>query len=255
MMDAPLDPPITPDFPPVDAPAGEFQTLLEQLLDVDAAAPVDGAGEAGLGDELWAHVLSSSADALAAPPADAGTDMLGSALADLDAELQGPADEPERAPEPVALTPHVLFRLGRRACAVPLAAVSEIGRPPRVTRLPHVPAWMLGIANLRGDIVSVLDLEGFFTGRLSVPTAQQRVLVLRPTADEVRSAVLVDSVDGIQPIDETRLADVPEGLGPDVAPFARGLYEHEGELFVLVDPDRVLHSPPMRQFEDPAAAL
>ena len=107
--------------------------------------------------------------------------------------------------------------------AIPLAAVSEIARPPKVTRLPHVPAWVLGIANLRGDIVSMLDLEGFLSGKAGKSSHEQRMLALRPAGDEVRTAVLVDSVDGIQAFEDARIARVTRGYDAEVAPYARGL--------------------------------
>jgi chemotaxis signal transduction protein len=153
-----------------------------------------------------------------------------------------------------ASTAHVIFRLGSRTMAIPLAAVSEIARPPKTTRLPHVPAWVLGIANLRGDIVSMLDLEGFFSGKVGRSTHEQRMLALRPAGDEVRTAVLVDSVDGIQALEDARIARVTRGYDAEVAPYARGLYQMEGTLVVVLDAERLLQSKPMRQFEDGASA-
>jgi chemotaxis signal transduction protein len=181
-------------------------------------------------------------------------DLIEAALSGLHADLTSEPIEPLRTPDAAVSTAHVVFRLGSRTMAIPLAAVSEIARPPKVTRLPHVPAWVLGIANLRGDIVSMLDLEGFLSGKAGKSSHEQRMLALRPAGDEVRTAVLVDSVDGIQAFEDARIARVTRGYDGEVAPYARGLYQLEDDLVVVLDADRLLQSKPMRQFEDGAGA-
>lgn len=188
------------------------------------------------------------------PAAPAAHDLIEAALNGLSADLTSEPVEPLRTPDVAVSTAHVVFRLGSRTMAIPLAAVSEIARPPKVTRLPHVPAWVLGIANLRGDIVSMLDLEGFLSGKVGRSSHEQRMLALRPAGDEVRTAVLVDSVDGIQAFEDARISRVTRGYDAAVAPYARGLYQVEDDLVVVLDADRLLQSKPMRQFEDGAGA-
>ena len=190
----------------------------------------------------------------AEPAAPTAQDLIEAALAGLHADLTSEPVEPLRTPDVAVSTAHVVFRLGSRTMAIPLAAVSEIARPPKVTRLPHVPAWVLGIANLRGDIVSMLDLEGFLSGKVGKSSHEQRMLALRPAGDEVRTAVLVDSVDGIQAFEDARISRVTRGYDAAVAPYARGLYQVEDDLVVVLDADRLLQSKPMRQFEDGAGA-
>ena len=227
------------------------------LLDLDAAEDPDPGlveDEAPLGPV--AVVLPWRPDDLKAvePAAPTAQDLIEAALSGLHADLTSEPVEPLRTPDVAVSTAHVVFHLGSRTMAIPLAAVSEIARPPKVTRLPHVPAWVLGIANLRGDIVSMLDLEGFLSGHVGRSSHDQRMLALRPAGDEVRTAVLVDSVDGIQAFEDARIARVTRGYDAAVAPYARGLYQVEDDLVVVLDADRLLQSKPMRQFEDGAGA-
>jgi chemotaxis signal transduction protein len=226
-------------------PAGLDATDASELeaIDVDVPAPIS------------AVVLPwPSHEPKAAEPAAPPQDLIEAALSGLHADLTSEPVEPLRTPDVAVATAHVVFRLGSRTMAIPLAAVSEIARPPKVTRLPHVPAWVLGIANLRGDIVSMLDLEGFLSGKVGKPSHEQRMLALRPAGDEVRTAVLVDSVDGIQAFEDARISRVTRGYDAAVAPYARGLYQLEDDLVVVLDADRLLQSKPMRQFEDGAGA-
>jgi twitching motility protein PilI len=244
----------TPDMN-LDAEALWAAALPETGLDVAPQLDLDGDDEPAA---TTAVVLPwPSHEPKASEPAAAALephDLIEAALAGLSGDLTSEPVEPLRTPDVAAATAHVVFRLGARAMAIPLGAVSEIARPPRATRLPHVPAWVLGIANLRGDIVSILDLEGFISGKAGKNTHEQRMLALRPAGDDVRTAVLVDSVDGIQAFEDARIARVTRGFDAEVAPYARGLYQLEDELVVVLDADRLLQSKPMRQFEDGAGA-
>jgi purine-binding chemotaxis protein CheW len=58
------------------------------------------------------------------------------------------------APEEV-----VVVRLGGSRYALPMSAVAEVGRPPGLTRVPGLPAWLAGVANWRGRVLAVVDLR------------------------------------------------------------------------------------------------
>jgi twitching motility protein PilI len=246
-----------PDAPDMnlDAEALWAAALPEMGLDAAPLLDLDGDDEPS-GPTAVVLPWPSHEPKASEPPVAAAEpqDLIEAALAGLSADLTSEPVEPLRTPDVAAATAHVVFRLGARAMAIPLGAVSEIARPPKTTRLPHVPAWVIGIANLRGDIVSILDLEGFLSGKTGRSTHEQRMLALRPAGDDVRTAVLVDSVDGIQAFEDARISRVTRGFDAEVAPYARGLYQLEEELVVVLDADRLLQSKPMRQFEDGAGA-
>ena len=65
---------------------------------------------------------------------------------------------------PAALTELVLVRLGGCRYALPMASVAEVGRPPALTRVPGLPAFVAGVANWRGRVLAVLDLRGLLQG-------------------------------------------------------------------------------------------
>ena len=54
---------------------------------------------------------------------------------------------------------HVVVRLGGGRFALPMDAVAEVGRTPEVTRVPGTPAWVTGVTNWRGRILTI-DREG-----------------------------------------------------------------------------------------------
>ena len=88
----------------------------------------------------------------------------------------------------------VLVHLGGCRYAVPLTAVVEVGRPPGLTRVPGLPAFVGGLANWRGRVLAVLDLRGLLAAGPPLPDRRSRLVVVQ--ADGVRVGLLVDAVTG-----------------------------------------------------------
>ncbi|WP_434578930.1 chemotaxis protein CheW [Pseudomonas sp. Z5-35] len=88
------------------------------------------------------------------------------------------------------------FRLGDHWYVAPMGEVSEVLHEPRHTPLPGVKPWVRGVANLRGRLLPLMDLCGFFGHELSSVRKQRRVLVV--DHDEVFAGLLVDEVQGLQ---------------------------------------------------------
>ena len=65
------------------------------------------------------------------------------------------------APDPHLDASHeaVVVSLGGGRYGIPMDAVDEVGRPPAVTRVPGLPAWLAGVANWRGRVLAVVDLR------------------------------------------------------------------------------------------------
>lgn len=186
-------------------------------------------------------------------------DPLGELIAAIDAELGAAEDGPASAgPEPAAPERrHLLFSLAGTRYAVPLDHLVELGLPPATAMLPNVPGWVRGVANLRGDILAVVDLAEFFG--LEVPAAGSpaaagaspdpaaRLLVVRAGRDEVTAGLLVDGVHGLVGLEEPRppTAEVADR----VAPYLTGISEHQDRLVAVLDLERFFASPEVRLFE------
>ncbi len=144
---------------------------------------------------------------------------------------------------------HVVFSLAGTDYAVPGATVREIGRPPQVTPVPNVPDWVLGVANVRGDVLSVVDLRAFLGLERGGHGRDSRMLVVRAREEDMATALIVDRVRGIRAVPADAVAAPTADADPRVAPYLRGVSEHGGRLLVLLDLDRLLLSAEMRQFE------
>jgi purine-binding chemotaxis protein CheW len=172
-----------------------------------------------------------------------------SAIEPLAEPAGGTADAGEPHPAERPGQRYVLFTVAGSTYAVPNACVTEVGRVPKTTLVPLAPAWLRGVTSLRGDVVSVIDLRAWL-GLESASSHTGRLLVVRLLEEEFSTGLLVDSVDQIAtvPLDSVRAPTSP--LEGALAAFLAGAC-HVGPRFVAVlDLDRLLRSPEIRQFDD-----
>lgn len=124
------------------------------------------------------------------------------------------------------------FQISGVRLVAPLSEVSEILTPPRVTALPRVKDWMLGIANVRGRLIPVIDLHRFMGIATTVPRTQWRVLVVEQ--GETIAGLLVEQSLGMQHfLDDSFEEGQPEGLDA-IHPYIQGAYRHGGRVFYVV---------------------
>lgn len=186
------------------------------------------------------------------PQADALAELLGA----LDAEVASHPEAsspgsvlaetalgaPVSAPAPVPATEerYIVFSLGRARYAVPIGAVIEVGSVPPVTPVPHLPPWVLGVTNLRGEILSVLDLATFLGTPSEVPAASGRMLVVRGEAEEPFAGLVVDQVAGLASFAAKHLARAATPLDDPVSAYLAGVVERGGEVVAMLDMKRLL---------------
>jgi purine-binding chemotaxis protein CheW len=97
----------------------------------------------------------------------------------------------------------VVFHVDGEACAVPVSRVREIVRLRPITPVPRVPAEVLGVISLRGEIVQVIDLRMRLGAAAAAPTRTTRIVVLHGEEGQV-TGLFVDTVDRVLrvPVDE-----------------------------------------------------
>src|SRR5215203_3126872 len=130
----------------------------------------------------------------------------------------------------------VVFFLDDELFAVSAAAVAEIVRPLEFTPLPNSPAWLLGIANLRGQIISVLNLSKIFNKPV-VAGAKAKSIVLKPHA-AAAAASIAFPVDRLSEVVMLAPADVQAVDGA----FLFGTATIETVPVKLLDTEKLLAS-------------
>jgi len=186
-------------------------------------------------------------------PGETGSaDTLDSLIAAIDDEVAALADHGaagEKAParDLSSRDRLVVFSLAGSKYAAPVANVVEVGSPLPATPVPHVPAWVLGVANLRGEVLSVVDLAAYLGLERRGPAG--RLMVVRTGAEAVTSGLVVDSVSGMLSLSRADLGLPSAPIDHRIAPYLAGVYDAAGEVIAVLDFDRLLSEPLFRQFE------
>ena len=146
---------------------------------------------------------------------------------------------------------HICIELAGKQLAIPLSAVLEAGELQIVQSLPLLPDWLTGITNIRGEIVSVVNL-GFFLGRnkQSFTRTPSYIVVYN---DEIKIAITVDRIIGTRSIYRPKNAKSDRGTNDILRGdyFAeRAVYEgNDGEKEIaLFDLNGFLSSDRLRNF-------
>ncbi len=133
------------------------------------------------------------------------------------------------------------LRLGSQYLLFSLEEASEIIPLPRITPVPGVKPWLLGITNLRGTVISVVDLKAFLSGRSTATSLRNRVVVVR--ADEWGYGLLVDEVIGMRPLMADSATDKPENLDPGLRPYVSQAVRNQDRVWLVFNTRRLLQDP------------
>jgi len=144
---------------------------------------------------------------------------------------------------------HVVFTVAGTDYALPLGAVREVGRVPAATPVPHAPDWLAGVANVRGDVVSVADLARFFGETPAPPSRDRRVIVVQAAGRDLTAGLLVDRVRGLRSIPPADVHAPTAPIRARPAAYMVGVAGGAGRPVVVLAPDALLLSPEFRQFE------
>jgi len=88
------------------------------------------------------------------------------------------------------------FRIGDTALVASMDEVAEILHMPAFTQIPGVRSWMVGLANVRGNLLPLMDLKGFVTGQDITSKKGSRVLVAKH--EEGLTGLIVDEILGLK---------------------------------------------------------
>ena len=145
------------------------------------------------------------------------------------------AAEPEAAAEAGT---GVVVRFGAGRYAVPMAAIAEVGRLTRVTRVPGVPIWVAGVSNWRGRILPVVDLRPLL-GVPATDVGEDARLVV--AGDESMSVgLLVEGVEGVATVPAGDLDAAPATVSTDAAELLCGQWNDERGPIGVIDVAAVL---------------
>lgn len=147
------------------------------------------------------------------------------------------ADQQDSGPTP-RLETWVTFELASEVYALPVTPIREVLRVGGITRVPHAPAPIRGVTQLRGRVIPVVDLGQ----RLGLPVRREdtasRILVVHSKGRLL--GLLVDRVHQVAQLDLNRAQAPPEDAVGAQSDFVTAVYHLADRLILMLDVDRVL---------------
>lgn len=132
----------------------------------------------------------------------------------------------------------VSFRIGRELFGVYIHIVQEIVRVPEITPVPEMPGFVEGVINLRGKIVSIIDLSKRLKIESSARTKASRILIVEVEKKTV--GLLVDAVTEILRIPPESIEPAPDIVTSVGAEYIMGVGKLPDKLIVLLDLKNIL---------------
>ena len=117
--------------------------------------------------------------------------------------------------------------------------VQEILRYTEIAPVPGAPSYVLGIINLRGNVVTVIDTRARFGLMSAEATDNSRVLIIE--AEEQVIGILADSVAEVVYLRSSEIDSAPNIGTEESAKFIQGVSNRDGELLILVDLNKLLN--------------
>jgi purine-binding chemotaxis protein CheW len=137
---------------------------------------------------------------------------------------------------------YLTFMLAGEEYGVDILRVQEIKGWDKVTRMPHTPHYVLGVINLRGAVVPILDLRRRF-GLETIdfgPTTVVIVVRVGGGRDERTVGVVVDAVSEVYNVDTASTKPPPDVCGGVDTVFVKALATIEEKMLILLDIDRLI---------------
>jgi purine-binding chemotaxis protein CheW len=150
---------------------------------------------------------------------------------------------PAAAEEQLPLKQYCVFRAGRERFCLGVLDVEEVVEWPKLTKLPLGPPFLMGIFNLRGSIVPVVDIAFTEMRRADLPPKHVVVACLAGTDDQedLRLGIAADEVIGTYSTSEPLLVDE----APRDVPHCSGMLRHEDRLALALDLKRLTDAFPV----------
>lgn len=126
---------------------------------------------------------------------------------------------------------YICFNLGNQEYGVPLLSIKEVLGLPEVTPIPQCPNYFLGIMNLRGKVISVMDLRTKI-GLKTQNNSETSVMIL--DLGEQLLGVVVDKVNAVITINGKDITEAPKMEETKATDYIENVYRHNEQLILLI---------------------
>ena len=142
----------------------------------------------------------------------------------------------EEAGDPVIQL--VTFRLADETYGINVMHVQEVLRITEIAPVPGAPAYVLGIINLRGNVVTVIDTRSRFGLPSGETDDSSRIVIIE--SDQQVVGILVDSVAEVVELNQTEIDSAPNVGNDESSRYIQGVANREDNLLIVVDLNKLL---------------
>ncbi|MFT6913966.1 MAG: purine-binding chemotaxis protein CheW [Motiliproteus sp.] len=132
----------------------------------------------------------------------------------------------------------VTFMLQDESYGINVMQVQEVLRYSEVAPVPGAPSYVLGIINLRGNVVTVIDTRQCFGLASQEVTDHSRIVIIE--VDKQVIGVLVDAVSEVVYLNQSEIEKAPQVGTEDSTRFIQGVCHKDGRLLILVELDKMM---------------
>ena len=130
------------------------------------------------------------------------------------------------------------FYVGDALCGMDILKVQEINKLMEMTKVPQAPAYMIGILNLRGQIVTIIDLgQKLGLGNAEISNETRNIIVNAPGE---HIGLLVTRISDVVMADPDKIEQAPANMSGIQGGFFTGVYKTENKLIGILDVKEVL---------------
>jgi purine-binding chemotaxis protein CheW len=141
----------------------------------------------------------------------------------------------------------VTFRLGNETYGINVMQVQEVLRVSEIAPVPGAPDYVIGIINLRGNVVTVVDTRRRFGLPPKEPDSASRIVIVEAAGQVI--GILVDSVAEVVEFRSTEIETAPNVGNEDSARYIQGVTSRDGKLLILVDLNKFLSEEEIAEME------
>jgi purine-binding chemotaxis protein CheW len=133
---------------------------------------------------------------------------------------------------------YVTVTIGDHLFGLPISRVQDVFVPDRLTRVPLAPSEVAGILNLRGRVVTAIEMRARLDLGMREPGRPVMAIGIELKGESY--GLLVDAVGEVMQLEAGACEANPANLDPRLGRVAAGVYRLEGQLLIVLDVDRVL---------------
>ena len=130
------------------------------------------------------------------------------------------------------------FYIGESLCGMDILRVQEINKPQEITHVPQSPDFVLGVLNLRGRIVTVIDL-GIKLGLSPIELSKENRNIIVDSGDEY-IGLLVNRISDVVKADTRKIDPPPANIGGLQGKFFEGIFKTEESLIGILNVEEAL---------------